>query len=312
MTNPFDQFDAPSPDAAAAPPANPFDQFDVPKLANGPTQPWWYPIAQGALPFGIAPRIEAGTAAAKESLSGGLPFGKAYSQALTQYQTAGDQQAKDNPTMSAIGNAAGSVLPLIAGGEAINAGLGAAGPVGRFLAGEADVPFVGRSATGQFAKLSGLDKMANYGTQAFSRAAMMGREGAQAGALGAASAGDSGGDIWDATKQGALLGGGVGLAAAPAIWGLGQIAKVPAAAANILPGWAKTGVGLLGGEKLLEHGGQLFSLAGQHPIGAAALGTGAGAMALSGYLADHPEMRDLLSRLGIAGYASAPQRQPPQ
>lgn len=307
MSNPFDQFDVPQAQTPSAP-VNPFDQFDQPKMSAGPSQPWWYPVASGALPFGLAPRIEAATAAAKESLTGGLPFSKAYPQALSQYQNAAEQQQKQSPTASSIGTAAGSILPLIAGGEVINAGLRGLGPAGRFLAGDVDVPFVSRAANGQFAPLTWMGKAANYGTEALSRIALMGREGAQAGAFGAANSGD---DVWQGAKQGGIFGAGMGAVAAPATWAMSQIAKVPEAAIGALPGWAKGAAGILGGEKLLEHLPQLGEMATAHPIGTAVIGGVGGATALSAYLAEHPEMRDLLTRLGIAGYASAQGAQPP-
>lgn len=305
MANTFDQFDAGTLAAASDAPTNAFDQFDAPK-PSGINQPWWAPVAQGAL-MGQGDRLRAATAATKESLSGGLPFSQAYPQALSQYQAATEQQKKDAPVTSMVGTAAGSVLPAIAGGELINYGLRGLGPAGRFLAGEADIPFVGRNAAGQFSSLTWADKAANYGTQALSRMAMMGREGAQAGALGAAGSGES---IWEGARRGAEIGAIGGLAVQPATWALSQVARAPGAVVGMLPGWAKGAAGALGGEKLLEHLPQLGELATTHPIGAAVLGAGAGATALSTYLASHPEMRDLLTRLGIAGYASATGAQP--
>lgn len=313
--NPFDQFDSPGlaqalPSGASS---NPFDQFDGPTtnateaapsgMKSGPTQPWWYPIAQGVAPFGIAPRIEAATAAAKESMSGGLSFPEAYAQALDQYQNAGARQEKDNPTLAPLGKAVGSVVPLMMGGEAINAGLESAGPIGRFLAGSADIPFVGRSAAGQFQKLGTMQKVMNAGTSAASAAGMMAREGAQAGAFGAANSDN--GNVAQGAAQGALIGGGAGLLGAPLVAGLGKVAAVPGALASSLPHSLQGVAGLLSGQQLLEHAPALWEMATEHPGIAAGLGAGAGLLGTSRYLAQNPALRDALIRMGAAGYGSA-------
>lgn len=297
--NPFDQFDAPQANGQ-----NPFDQFDAPlaTASSGPTQPSWYSLAQGALPFGMAPRIEAATAATKESLSGGLPWKEAYSQALTQYENAGKAQDQQHPVGTAIGKAIGSIAPLMLGGETINAGLESLGPTGRFLAGNADIPYVGRTASGQFAKLGPVEKAANFITSALSRTALMAREGAQAGAFGAAQ---NNGDIWQGATQGGELGGILGIAAAPVTSALSQVSKVPGMLAGSLPHWAQGGLGLLGGEKLLENLPELKDLALAHPAAGATVAGTAGLLGASHFLANHPEIRDLLTRIGIMGYGAA-------
>ena len=59
----------------------------------------WYGsdnLANAAL-FNFGDEIKAGAAAAKEAVTGGLPFGKAYDQALSMYRGAAKQYEVDNP-----------------------------------------------------------------------------------------------------------------------------------------------------------------------------------------------------------------------
>lgn len=302
--NPFAVFDAPS----TAPPANPFAAFDAAPTAmtgqpfSKADQPWWYPVASGALPFGIAPRVEAGAAAAKESLSGGLPFSQAYSQALTQYQQAGKEQKEAHPIASAVGETAGSLAPLMLGGEAINAGLEGLGSTGRFLAGEADIPAIARTAAGRFRALTPIESALNYGTDFASKLALYAREGAQAGTFGALQQGT---DPLVGAGRGALFGTAAGATVPAATWALGKLADVPSAVGGMLPNWAKMVLGAAGAIGGAEHAGQIASLAAEHPIAAIGAAGVGGTIAASKFLTDHPELRDLLTRLGVLAYGPA-------
>lgn len=308
MDNYFDQFDNPPTAPQANAGGNYFDQFDGPSasaqsspsgMSTGPSQPSWYPIAQGVLPFGIAPRVEAATAAAKESLSGGLPFSQAYSQALTQYQNAGDKQEAAHPVLAPIGKAIGSIVPLTMGGEAVNAGLESLGPLGRFLAGSADIPTAARAANGQFQALGPAGKIGNAITSGASTTAMMAREGAQAGAFGAANSPN--GDVSQGALQGGTVGGVVGLLGGPVTASLAQAARLPSALAGSLPHSLQGVAGLLGGQQLLEHAPELYRMAIGHPIAAAGVAGTSALLAASRYLAQNPQLRDALMRMGVSG-----------
>jgi hypothetical protein len=66
---------------------------------------------------GMGDELKATTAAAKESLSGGLSFSDAYSQALPQYQRAREDYRKANPGKSSTLGIGGAVAPwLLSGG----------------------------------------------------------------------------------------------------------------------------------------------------------------------------------------------------
>lgn len=98
---------------------------------------------------GLGDEIKAGAAAAKESLSGGLPFGKAYDQAKTAYQGARSDYTEENPKMGMATDIAGQVTPWMLGGGAVAASRAAPGAVGaasRALAPAATMP--GRMAKG--------------------------------------------------------------------------------------------------------------------------------------------------------------------
>ena len=275
------------------------------------SQNFIHPVANGMFPFGLADKMRAATAATKESFSGGLDWRDAYNQALSQYQASTKQQEQEHPIETAVGKAVGSVPPLLLGGEAINAGLRSAGPVGQFLAGETAAPTVARAANGAFRTLTTGERITNAVLPYASRAALMAREGAQAGAYGAAS--NPEGDIAKSAGIGALVGGGAGLLVPPVVAGLGQLASIPGRVLHSTPEWVKTllaaGGGAAGG--MAAHGGgagmaSMFA----NPYIAAAAGTAASAK----FLASHPELRDLVTRMGIMGYAAAqsPAAQAPQ
>ncbi len=283
--------------------ANYFDQYDnpsapLPMKSAQPARPWWYQqLADGAL-LGQANRLQAATSAAKESMTGGLPFGKAYPQALSYYNAASDAEKAAHPIASTALNVGGSVLPMLAGGELVNMGLGQLGRTGQFLTGDLTVPSVVRTASGQFAKLGQGDKVVNWLLQNASKGALFAREGAQAGAVGAAA---TGGSIPRGAAEGGLLGL-AGMAVAPAVAGLAKVADLPA----MMPEWMKYGAAALGGGAAL-HGGveQLTHAVSSNPVAAGASGAGATAVGAASFLAGHPELRDLLTRVGIMGGANA-------
>lgn len=70
---------------------------------------------------GFGDEVGAATLAAKESLTGGLPFGKAYDQALPQVQDARTRYNAENPKTGMATDIAGQVAPWLLGGGAVNA-----------------------------------------------------------------------------------------------------------------------------------------------------------------------------------------------
>ena len=64
---------------------------------------------------GLGDELKAGVAAAKESFSGGLPFGEAYDQALPQYQRSRELYKKENPILAPTLDIAGQTAPWLAG-----------------------------------------------------------------------------------------------------------------------------------------------------------------------------------------------------
>lgn len=62
---------------------------------------------------GMGDEVKAAGAAAKESLSGGLPFGEAYDQAKTMYQGAREKYKKENPVQSLATDIGGQALPWV-------------------------------------------------------------------------------------------------------------------------------------------------------------------------------------------------------
>lgn len=82
----------------------------------GPSGATWGPVQNflsGVLQ-GMGDEVSAVGAAAKESLSGGLSFNKAYDQALTAYRGAREQFAQESPVTSAVTDIAGQVAPFVA------------------------------------------------------------------------------------------------------------------------------------------------------------------------------------------------------
>ena len=153
-------------------PEGPWAQFDparVPQTVaagqgfgdNGATWGGVQSAAHGALQ-GLGDETLAAVAALKETLGGGLPFGKAYEQALTMYRGARDKYREESP-VAAIGSemagglatglaggaalaparAAGAAVPVLTGGRAAaqNAAVGAAqGGLYGFNEGEGGLP----------------------------------------------------------------------------------------------------------------------------------------------------------------------------
>lgn len=168
-------------------PEGPWAQFDparVPQTVaagqgfgdNGATWGGVQSAAHGALQ-GLGDETLAAVAALKETLGGGLPFGKAYEQALTMYRGARDKYREESP-VAAIGSemagglatglaggaalaparAAGAAVPVLTGGRAAaqNAAVGAAqGGLYGFNEGEGGLP-QRMTEAGQGAALAGV------------------------------------------------------------------------------------------------------------------------------------------------------------
>lgn len=95
---------------------------------------------------GFGDEVGAATLAAKESLTGGLPFGKAYDQALPQVQDARTRYNAENPKTGMATDIAGQVAPWLLGGGAVNAPkliAGATTVPGKMAAGAATGGFIG-------------------------------------------------------------------------------------------------------------------------------------------------------------------------
>lgn len=283
MANPFDQFDQVG---GATTAANPFNQFDPVPKDGAPTrgQAAWGGVSHGVLPF-VADRLQAATAATKESLSpGGLSFGNAYDQALSHYQNKYEQQQQAYPVTTGLTEAAGSVVPLMLGNGAINAGLRELGPVGKFFAGEPQMATVARGAGGQFRALNVGEQAWNFAKETLATPLKLIREGGQAGAFGAATHGN---DIGEGAGLGSLMGV-AGALATPIMHGMSRTVE----ALNDLPSWAKLG-GLAGLTQI------------PHDVTTLASGAGAaGLAAMSRMLEQNPGLRDMLLRLGVAGAGS--------
>jgi hypothetical protein len=71
---------------------------------------------------GTGDELKAATAAAKESLGGGLPLGEAYNQALPQYQGAREAYRKENPKLAPALEMGGAVAPWLLGSRLIPPG----------------------------------------------------------------------------------------------------------------------------------------------------------------------------------------------
>jgi hypothetical protein len=95
----------------------------------------WGPGSNAASSFflGAGPMIKAAAAATKESLSGGLPWGNAYDQALSMYRGAQKDWQTENPAANVATQVAGSAPLMLAGGAAPE-GLGMLSNMGRAAA----------------------------------------------------------------------------------------------------------------------------------------------------------------------------------
>lgn len=90
-------------------PEQPLGTTPQPELWGGVDQ-----FSSGVLQ-GLGDELKAGVAAAKESFSGGLPFGEAYDQALPQYQRSRELYKKENPILAPTLDIAGQTAPWLAG-----------------------------------------------------------------------------------------------------------------------------------------------------------------------------------------------------
>lgn len=270
-----------------------------------PNQPWWYPLANGAM-LGQGDRIRAATSATKEALSGGLPYTEAYNQALAQYQAASGAQRERSPVATTVGEIAGSIPPTMMGGTLAGAGikgLGAAqpylAPVTRFLTGEAGTARAmqgARNALGQFVPWKPMAGPQGVGLRALSQAANMAREGAQAGALTSGLGGDTTGEqAWRGLEYGGIGGGLVGPTTE-------ALSRVP------LPPFGR-GLGTLGTAGLAALGARYVDPIMEQIAAHPALSTGAGGLAgsvlLSRALAEHPAAREQLARAGVSAATTA-------
>lgn len=119
----------------------PWSQFDPSRVQqtvaagqgfgdNGATWGGVQSAAHGALQ-GLGDETMAAVAALKETLGGGLPFGKAYEQALSMYRGARDQYRQESPVAATASEIAGGLATGLAGGSALAPvrAAGAAAPV---------------------------------------------------------------------------------------------------------------------------------------------------------------------------------------
>ena len=90
-------------------PEQPLGTTPQPELWGGGSQ-----FSSGVLQ-GLGDELKAGAAAAKESFSGGLPFGEAYDQALPQYQRSRELYKKENPILAPTLDIAGQTAPWLVG-----------------------------------------------------------------------------------------------------------------------------------------------------------------------------------------------------
>ena len=137
MAGPWEKF------GQAEQPQGPWSQFDQSRVQqtvaagqgfgdNGATWGGVQSAAHGALQ-GLGDETMAAVAALKETLGGGLPFGKAYEQALSMYRGARDQYRQESPVASLATEMAGGLatgIPMAA--VALPAGAAVTG--GRLLA----------------------------------------------------------------------------------------------------------------------------------------------------------------------------------
>ncbi len=100
--------------------------------AMGPSGASWGPVQNffnGVLQ-GMGDEVSAVGAAAKESMSGGLSFNKAYGQALTMYQGARREYQQESPVAATVTDIAGQAAPWLAAAPLMPA-IGAPTVVGR-------------------------------------------------------------------------------------------------------------------------------------------------------------------------------------
>lgn len=266
--------------------------------------PWWLAGLGNGATMGHGPELQAAAAATKESLTGGLPWGRAYDQALSTYRNAAQQQQQAHPLGVPAATVAGSILTLLAGGEVVNGALRLLGPVGEFLAGDAVVPSVTRAAGGRFRALTEAEKAAalNSGRNVAAKVAQGAREGAQAGAYGAETNDQ---DPVTGAVHGGLTGGVLSAAVPLATGAASWLTQMPGRVIGMLPDSLKKygglAAGVVGGEHLLGNAGEYLGQVAAHPLAtAAAVGTGATLLGAR-YLDANPGVRNLLTRLGILG-----------
>lgn len=148
---------------------------------------------------GLGDELMAGISAAKESMSGGLPFGKAYDQALTVYRGARDKYREENPGTAAATEIAGG----LATGIPMTMGMGSAAEA---------LPVVGRLAA---PASNVVGRMAQYGVGGAAPAAVYGfNEGEGGFDERAANAGTS-----------AVIGGATGMAVPAAVGAVGRVVQ---------------------------------------------------------------------------------------
>lgn len=116
--------------------------------SNGATWGGIQNFAHGALQ-GLGDEVMAGTAAAKEAITGGLPFGKAYDQALSMYRGSRDQYREESPKTAAATEIGGNLATAIPAMSAMGLGIGAS-------ALPASQPLTAASAAGRMAQYAGL------------------------------------------------------------------------------------------------------------------------------------------------------------
>ena len=187
MAGPWEKF------GQQAAPEGPWAQFDparVPQTVaagqgfgdNGATWGSVQSAAHGALQ-GLGDETMAAVAALKETLGGGLPFGKAYEQALSMYRGAKEQYKSESPVASTASEMAGGLatgIPMAA--VAMPAGAAATG--GRVLAQNAAI---GAAQGGLYGFNEGEGGMGSRAVEAGQGAALGGALGvALPAALGAA------------------------------------------------------------------------------------------------------------------------------
>jgi hypothetical protein len=187
MAGPWEKF------GQAEQPQGPWSQFDPSRVQqtvaagqgfgdNGATWGGVQSAAHGALQ-GLGDETMAAVAALKETLGGGLPFGKAYEQALSMYRGARDQYRQESPVASTASEMAGGLatgIPMAA--VAMPAGAAATG--GRLLAQNAAI---GAAQGGLYGFNEGEGGMGSRAVEAGQGAALGGALGvALPAALGAA------------------------------------------------------------------------------------------------------------------------------